>query len=270
MNGMNSTTALGELTILLSTNHDKLISARRHNFAGKVFKVMHDKQRGALTLIRVLRGSLKKGAKITSSREQSEQIQRIYEPLADEYREIDEVVAGNIAVCAGLKETATGDLLIPNISILKAAKKKLIESMQSIGDADTDKTVEKVLQLETKVPDAVYFCSIEPESIAYQTALDTALKQLQREDPSLRVRYDETTMQTVLGGMGELHLDIVKSRLLTEYKLDVDLGPLQIAYKERIEEPVRDVFHMKKDIAGSAQEITIEMSLVMDNKEIFR
>lgn len=123
--------------------------------------------------------------------------------------------------------------------------------------------------MKTKVPDAVYFCSIEPPSISYQLPLERALEQLQREDPSLRVRYDETTLQTVLGGMGELHLEIIKSRILSEYKIDVDLGPLQIAYQETIREPVRDTLHLKKDIGGTSQEVTIEMSLVDDKKELF-
>lgn len=237
----------------------------------------HDKHRGALTLVRVLRGTLKKGSKITTSRETTEQIQRIFEPLADEYRDVDEVGTGNIGVCAGLKETKTGDLLVSNVATLKTARKKLLEahrlnrpSMVANEEDDAQELVSKVLQLGTKVPDAVYFCSIEPQSLAFQNPLDAALVQLQREDPSLRVRYDETTMQTVLGGMGELHLDIVKSRLLTEYKLEVDLGPLQIAYKETIEEPVRDSVSVKKDIAGTVQEVSIEMSLVQDKAELFK
>lgn len=126
------------------------------------------------------------------------------------------------------------------------------------------------LQLQPQIPDAVYFCSIEPPSNAYQSALEKALSQLHREDPSFRVTYDEHTMQTVLGGMGELHLEIIKSRILSEYKIDADLGPLQIAYKETILEPIRDVFHLKKDISGSAQEVTMEMSLELDDQtELF-
>lgn len=125
------------------------------------------------------------------------------------------------------------------------------------------------LQLKPKIPDAVYFCSIEPPSISYQPALEKALNQLHREDPSFRVSYDETTMQTVLSGMGELHLEIIKSRILSEYKIEADLGPLQIAYKETIQQPIRDIFELKKDIAGLAQEVTIELSLVTDRMEEF-
>lgn len=137
-----------------------------------------------------------------------------------------------------------------------------------LNASDSD-SIEKMFELNNKIPDAVYFCSIEPPSLSYQLALERALTQLQREDPSLRVRYDETTLQTVLGGMGELHLEIIKSRILSEYKIDVDLGPLQIAYNETIRESVRDTFHLKKEIGGSVQEVTIEMSLVEDKAKPF-
>lgn len=129
--------------------------------------------------------------------------------------------------------------------------------------------ISDALGLQPKIPDAVYFCSIEPPSISYQLALENALKQLQREDPSLRVNFDETTMQTVLGGMGELHLEIVKSRLMSEFKIDADLGPLQIAYRETIENESRDTVSIEKEIAGSKQSVLIEMSLVKDSKEMF-
>lgn len=231
-------------------------------------------------MVRVMRGTLKKGAKIsTTASNSSEVIQRIYAPLADEYREVDEIKTGNIAVCAGLKATKTGDLLISNAASLKSAKQKLSKHFQKLNSSNSNRTdeydeeetneaVSRVLQLGTNVPDAVYFCSVEPASLAYQNALEQSLAQLQREDPSLRVRYDPSTMQTVLGGMGELHLEIVKSRLLTEYKLDVDLGPLQIAYKETLEDDIRDTFLLKKDIGGAIQEVSIEMSLLKGSKSM--
>lgn len=142
-----------------------------------------------------------------------------------------------------------------------------MRSLTAAQEALASKGVE--LQLKPQIPDAVYFCSIEPPSISYQLALEKALAQIHREDPSFRVSYDEATMQTVLGGMGELHLEIIKSRILSEYKIEADLGPLQIAYKEIIKEPIRDTFELKKDISGTAQEVTIELSLVTDKKDIF-
>lgn len=233
-----------------------------NDFVGNVFKVTHDKQRGPLSLVRILRGELKSGARVTTSAGTGENVQRIYEPLADEYKETEVMGAGNVCVCSGLKSTKTGDILVSSLSSLKSAQKKLSKESDGVME----------LSLEPKIPDAVYFCSIEPESIRFQQALETALEQIQREDPSLRVKYDETTMQTVLGGMGELHLEIIKSRLLTEYKIEADLGPLQIAYKETIEEKCRSSYKSEKEIAGSKQLVEIEMTLdvAREGVDIFR
>lgn len=230
---------------------NQLYNCFGNDFVGKVFKVTHDSQRGALSMVRIFRGELKRGARVTSTTSTGENVQRIYEPLADEYREIDLIGAGNVCVCAGLNSTKTGDVLVSSLSSLKSAQKKLNKN-----DDESN-----VFSLEPKIPDAVYFCSIEPPSIRFQQPLDNALAQIQREDPSLRVKYDENTLQTVLGGMGELHLDIIKSRLLTEYKIDADLGPLQIAYKETIDAKTRSSHKSEKEIAGSKQSVQIELTL---------
>ncbi|XP_053969901.1 ribosome-releasing factor 2, mitochondrial [Anastrepha ludens] len=246
------------------------------DFVGKVFKIVHDKQRGSLTLVRVFRGELKRGARLITTRNNAEVVSKVYEPLADEYREISGVPAGDVAICAGLKHTVTGDLLTVSTSSLKNAQKrlqktlKLPESYEAPEENDTDAAlVREIFSTEPQIPDAVYFCSIEPPSLATQNAMEAALKQLQREDPSLRVNYDTVTGQTVLGGMGELHMDIVKSRILTEFKIDVDLGPLQIAYKETIETPAMDTFQIEKEIAGNKQSVTITLELLHEEKERF-
>lgn len=276
-----------------------------NELAGKVFKVTHDKQRGPLSLVRMFRGKLKKGAKVVSSSGVSETVQRIYEPLADEYREIGHVEAGNVAILAGLKvtlkytcnnglnehstkqSTAAGDLLVSSLSSFKSAQKRLKKSTSKftsitppnetdeLDDPNDDTTSsDDLFGLQPRIPDAVYFCSVEPPSQSQQLALDTALKQMQREDPSLRVSYDETTAQTVLGGMGELHLEIVKSRLLTEHKIDADLGALQIAYKETINEgddgANRLTITVEKEIGGAKQSALVEMSLTKHGAEVFR
>lgn len=160
------------------------------------------------------------------------------------------------------------------MSSLRAAEKALENLNGTEAKNEAEQNDEKAIdaspfQLRPVIPDAVYFCSIEPPSQSHQLDLDRALAQLQREDPSLRVRYDEVTAQTVLGGMGELHLEIIKSRILSEYKIDVDLGPLQIAYKETILESARELFHMKKEIGGSMQEVQIDVSVVSDKVELF-
>lgn len=161
---------------------------------------------------------------------------------------------------------------------LKSAQKRLQKQLpdaNAVGemvkeneDIEAD-LINEIFSLEPQIPSAVYFCSIEPPSVSYQNAMEVALKQLQREDPSLRVSYDSVTGQTVLGGMGELHMDIIKSRILTEYKIEVDLGPLQIAYKETIEEPSVGTFTIEKEIAGNKQSVSITLELVKNNKEIF-
>ncbi|GAB0088171.1 Ribosome-releasing factor 2, mitochondrial [Sergentomyia squamirostris] len=255
-----------------SERHKELVSFEG-DFIARVFKIMHDKQRGPLTLFRVLSGSLKRNGKVIIGRGGSEIAQKIYEPLANEYREIEEVSKGDIAICAGLKTTMTGDLLVGSSSTLKKLQKKfpkIVPQEDEDDSADEYRPSGSLFSVETKIPDAVYFCSVEPPSLSQQKALDLALMQLQREDPSLRVRYDETTLQTVLGGMGELHLDIVKSRILSEYKVDAMLGPLQIAYKETLDvDQARDSLLVEKEIAGTKQKIFIELSLKQGQKDKF-
>ncbi|EDV94723.1 ribosome-releasing factor 2, mitochondrial [Drosophila grimshawi] len=245
-----------------------------NDFAGKVFKIVHDKQRGPLTLVRLLRGELKRGMRLLcSARGQAEVVSKIYEPLADEYREVGSMQAGDVAICAGLKSTVTGDLLTSSHTSLKNAQKRLLQSRGAAMPQDEDEVLDdashELFSIEPKIPDAVYFCSIEPPSISSQTAMEQALKQLQREDPSLRVSYDSVTGQTVLGGMGELHMDIIKSRMLSEYKIDVDLGPLQIAYKETLGSSAITTLSVDKDIAGSKQSVSITLQLVSDQRELF-
>ncbi|XP_037957013.1 ribosome-releasing factor 2, mitochondrial-like isoform X2 [Teleopsis dalmanni] len=244
-----------------------------NDFVGKVFKIIHDKHRGPLTLVRVYRGNMKKGQKVTLSRGGQEILNKIFEPLADEYREIDTVQAGNIGICSGLKNTTTGDLLIESTSSLKNAQKRLknIYKNEEFEKKDEieENIINEIFSTEPQVPVAVYFCSIEPPNLSTQSAMELALKQLQREDPSLTVRHDEVTGQTVLGGMGELHMEIIKSRILTEYKIDVDLGPLQIAYKETIDASAKETYFVEKDIAGIKQNVTITLELIKGCHDLF-
>nr|NP_732771.2 mitochondrial ribosome recycling factor 2, isoform A [Drosophila melanogaster]Q9VCX4.3 RecName: Full=Ribosome-releasing factor 2, mitochondrial; Short=RRF2mt; AltName: Full=Elongation factor G 2, mitochondrial; Short=EF-G2mt; Short=mEF-G 2; AltName: Full=Elongation factor G2; AltName: Full=Ribosome-recycling factor 2, mitochondrial; Flags: Precursor [Drosophila melanogaster]AAF56031.3 mitochondrial ribosome recycling factor 2, isoform A [Drosophila melanogaster]ADZ24788.1 mitochondrial elonga len=241
--------------------------------AGKVFKIVHDKQRGPLTLVRILRGEIKRGMRLISARGQAEVVSKLYEPLADEYREVSAVQSGDVVICAGLKSTVTGDLLTSSQSALKNAQKRYKQSLGNTAakveeDDELDES-DELFAIDPQIPDAVYFCSIEPPSVSSQTAMEQALKQLQREDPSLRVSYDSVTGQTVLGGMGELHMDIIKSRILSEYKIDVDLGPLQIAYKETIEAPALTTLSVEKEIAGSKQSVSITLEVVKNQAELF-
>ncbi|XP_015585410.1 ribosome-releasing factor 2, mitochondrial [Cephus cinctus] len=229
-----------------------------NNLSARAFKIIHDKQRGPVTFLRIYTGKFTKSQRIYNvQRERSEQSSKLYVVYADDYEEIEEIKCGNIAAVAGLKSTVTGDLITNNASSASRARKNMENRKKA-----TPKEIENLFSTGTRIPDPVFFCSIEPPSLAYQNALDAALQQLEREDPSLRVSQDEETGQTVLAGMGELHIDIIKERIRTEYKIDVDLGPLQIAYKETIQVEAKDTHVSNHKIGNSSHSVTVTMSLI--------
>ncbi|XP_012255171.2 ribosome-releasing factor 2, mitochondrial [Athalia rosae] len=228
-----------------------------NNLAARAFKVVHDKQKGALTFVRIYSGSFKQGQKVYNvQQEKMEQSGKLYAAYADEYKEVASVNYGNIAAVSGLKTTVTGDLLAANASSIQQAKK--VMQKQNVSAEH----LESFFDTATRIPNPVFFCAIEPPSLAYQSALDTALEQLQREDPSLRVTQDEETGQTVLAGMGELHLEIIRQRIKTEYKIEADLGPLQIAYKETLQATVKDKYESNHKIGTTQHSINMTLSLV--------
>ncbi|XP_057337890.1 ribosome-releasing factor 2, mitochondrial [Microplitis mediator] len=235
----------------------KLYSCFEKNLSARAFKIIHDKQRGPITFFRVYSGSLKKNQKFYNvTREKQEQGGRLYAAYADDYEEINEVTEGNIGGLAGCKFTVTGDLLTSGPTMVSRAK-SVLEKIKNIDDAEKEKFF-----AAAKIPDPVFFCSIEPPSLSAQTPLDIALQELEREDPSLRVTLNEETGQTVLGGMGELHIDIIKERIKTEYKIDVDLGPLQIAYKETVVKGIKDTFVSQHKIGTTNHNVNVTMSLI--------
>ncbi|XP_018570990.1 ribosome-releasing factor 2, mitochondrial [Anoplophora glabripennis] len=224
------------------------------------FKVVHDKQRGSLVFIRIYNGTLNKGQKIYSIQQDcSEQIGRLYVAYADEFTEVDSVKNGNIAVVAGLKKIRSGDLITSTQSAYQKAKRNITQSLnERSGEIDA----EKILGVGVTIPEPVFFCSIEPPSLAAQASLEQALTELQREDPSLRVTYNSETGQTVLAGMGELHLEIIRDRILKEYKIEADLGPLQIAYRESPIKKLTDTSTLETKIGNSKQSVTVTLSLL--------
>ena len=228
------------------------------NLCARVFKIIHDKQRGPISFFRVYNGIMSKGQKVYNvQRNQVELSGRLYAAYADDYEEISEIGEGNIAALAGLKHTISGDLLSSSASAVTKAKKYL-ETKQKFSSEE----IEKLFSVGTNAPDPVFFCSIEPPSLVYVSALEAALQELEKEDPSLKVTYDTDTGQIILGGMGELHIDIIKERIRSEYKIDVDLGELQIAYKETIDKPMKDTYTAKHEIGQSTHEVTVTMSLI--------
>lgn len=241
----------------------KLYRSFNENLSARVFKIIHDKQRGPITFFRIYTGNMLKNQKIYNiQRDTTEVGAKLYAAYADDYEEIDQVEAGNIAALTGLKHTVTGDLLTSSSTVANKVK------TQMINDESFDpKDVEKVFSIGTNVPDPVFFCTIEPPSLSYVTPLELALQELEKEDPSLRVNYDGESDQIVLGGMGELHIDIIKERIRSEYKIDVNLGELQIAYKETILDTVKDTHVVKHEFGTAKHEVSVTLSLIPDHKD---
>lgn len=228
------------------------------NLAARVFKIVHDQQRGAITFFRIYSGRMRRSQRLYNvTREQAEQCNRLYVACADDYEEVPEVDHGNIAAVAGLRSTVTGDLVTTSVTTAAQAKRIMLDK-----NPDRVDYVNGFFASGASLLDPVFFCSIESPSLLAQSALETALHELQREDPSLRVRHDAETEQIVLAGMGELHMEIIKERIKREYKIDADLGPLQIAYKETIRDQVRDTLTVEHTVGQTRHKVAITMSLI--------
>ncbi|MDA8214148.1 MAG: elongation factor G [Nitrospiraceae bacterium] len=178
-------------------------------FAALAFKIMTDPFVGQLTFVRVYSGVLNAGSYVyNSTKDAKERIGRLLKMHANKREEIKEVRAGDIAAIVGLKSTLTGDTLCDENNPV------ILESIQ--------------------FPEPVISVAIEPKTKADQERLSVSLAKLAQEDPSFRVSYDEETGQTIISGMGELHLEIIVDRLLREFKVGANVGKPQVAYKETI------------------------------------
>jgi elongation factor G len=173
-----------------------------------------------------------------------EKANRLAFAYANTYVNVNVASLGSIVVVSGLRETITGDTLVSSSSYAKAHPE-----LQQAG---------------VEVPDPVFFCTIEPPSMSKQKQLELALNNLAREDPSLRVIISDEAAndQTVLSGMGELHLEIILQRIRKEYKVDADLGQLMVTYKEAPKSPVQGFeMEFERTIAGSNHKVSLELSL---------
>ncbi len=180
-------------------------------FLALAFKVLHDPHRGPLIFFRVYSGEIKvKDAIQNVTRGRKERLTKILQVHANKTQEIQSVGVGNIAAAVGLRFTSTGDTIIQS------------------------KDKEEVVLAGMQIPEPVIFRSVEPKSTADQNALTEAMKKLQREDPSFRVNIDPDSGQTLISGMGELHLDVLVDRLLREYRVGANVGKPQVAYRETI------------------------------------
>ena len=185
-------------------------------FAALAFKVMTDPFVGKLTYFRVYSGKLNSGSYVyNTSTGRKERVGRILEMHANHREDVDQIGAGAIAAAVGLKQTTTGDTLCDEASPV------LLESID--------------------FPDPVIDVAVEPKTKADQDKLTQALQRLAEEDPTFRVRTNEETGQTIIAGMGELHLEIIVDRLMREFKVDANIGRPQVAYRETIRRKVENV-----------------------------
>ena len=184
-------------------------SSDEEPFSALSFKVMTDPYVGRLTFLRVYSGKLTAGSYVLNSTTgKKERISRLVQMQADQRNEIEEVYAGDICAAVGLKDTTTGDTLC-------------------------DEKAPIILERMT-FPEPVISVAIEPKTKADQDKMGIALQKLAEEDPSFRVKSDTETGQTIISGMGELHLDIIVDRLMREFKVDANVGKPQVAYRETI------------------------------------
>lgn len=221
------------------------------------FKVVHDKQRGPLVFLRIYSGTLKpQSAVYNINKNCTERMSRLLLPFADRQIEIPVLEAGNIALTVGLKQTATGDTIVASKSLAAAAARRM-----GVGSGKGPVEHEGPVLAMVEIPEPVFFCTIEPPSMAKQPDLDHALTNLQREDPSLKVKVDSDSGQTILCGMGELHIEIIHDRIKREYGIETYLGPLQVAYRETIMVSSNASDTLDRTIGDKRSLVTTELSV---------
>ena len=198
-------------------------------FSALAFKIAAHPFFGKLTFIRVYSGIVEPGAQVANSTKgKKERIGKLFQMHANKENPVDEARAGNIYACIGLKDTTTGDTLCD------IANPIILESMD--------------------FPDPVIEVAIEPKTKADQEKLSVAIQKLAEEDPTFTVKLDDETGQTVIGGMGELHLDVLVDRMKREFKVEANVGAPQVAYRETIKKPVEKLeYTHKKQTGGSGQ-----------------
>ena len=198
------------------------------SFSALAFKLMTDPFVGQLTFVRVYSGVLKKGDTVYNPiRGRKERIGRIVQMHANERKEIDEILAGDIAACIGLKEVTTGETL-----------------------CDPGKPI---ILVRMVFPEPVIHVAVEPKTKADQEKMGIALGRLAQEDPSFRVRTDEESGQTIISGMGELHLEILVDRMKREFGVEANVGAPQVAYREAIRKTVEIEGKYAKQTGGRGQ-----------------
>jgi len=205
-------------------------------FAGLAFKIMNDPFVGSLTFLRVYSGTLTKGTYLNSVKDKKEKIGRMLLMHANSREDVDTAYAGDIVALAGMKETTTGDTLCSERQPI------ILERME--------------------FPEPVIELSVEPKTKADQEKMGIALNRLAAEDPSFRVSTDHESGQTIIKGMGELHLEILVDRMKREFKVEANVGAPQVAYREYLGKKVDIDYTHKKQSGGSGQFGRVKVTVI--------
>jgi elongation factor G len=221
---------------------DESVAIERHPdpsepFAALAFKIMSDQHLGKLTYLRIYSGTLENGSQVlNSTKERRERIGKIYQMHANKREERPSAIAGQIVAVMGLKGTSTGDTLTaPSAPVI-------LESMT--------------------FPAPVINVAIEPKTKADQDKLGTAIQRLAEEDPTFQVRTDEETGQTIIAGMGELHLEVLVERMKREFRVEANIGRPQVAYRETIRRKVEKIeYTHRKQTGGAGQYAKVLINL---------
>jgi len=219
-------------------------SSDDESFSALAFKIMNDKFVGNLTFVRCYSGVLKSGDAVWNPvKGKKERIGRILQMHANQREEISEIRAGDIAACVGLKDVTTGDTLCDENNII---------------------TLERM-----EFPEPVISVAVEPKTKADQEKMSTALGRLAKEDPSFRVRTDEESGQTIISGMGELHLDILVDRMRREFGVEANIGKPQVAYRETIRKHVECEGKFVRQSGGRGQygHVLLKLDPIYGNEE---
>ncbi|MDA1359189.1 elongation factor G [Glycomyces luteolus] len=223
-----------DIPAIQGTLTDNETPAERHAdveepFAGLAFKIQTDKHLGRLTYVRIYSGTVSTGTQVVNSTKgRKERVGKIYQMHANKREERSEAQAGDIIAVQGLKATTTGDTL---------------------SDSGDQVILESMI-----FPEPVIDVAIEPKSKADQDKLATAIQRLAEEDPTFRVKTDEDSGQTIISGMGELHLDILVDRMKREFNVEANIGKPQVAYRETVTQRIEKVEYLhKKQTGGSGQ-----------------
>ena len=214
-------------------------------FAALAFKVVAHPFYGKLTYVRVYSGKVNQGAQIiNSTKDRKERIGKLFQMHSNKENPVDDAMAGHIYAFVGLKDTTTGDTLCDPQSPV------VLESMT--------------------FPTPVISVAVEPKSKADQEKLSTAIQRLAEEDPTFQVRQDDETGQTIISGMGELHLEVLVNRMKSDFKVEANIGKPQVAYRETIRRPVdKYEYTHKKQTGGSGQfaRVIIKLEPMEKNEE---